>query len=971
MSSRGDELAELRARLARSEATVRALVDEKVDAVVSDASSAPVLLREAQEALRRSEARFRALVDNSSDGIALLDAVGAVVYASRSCQRVLGYTPEELAGRSFPELVHPEDLERVQGEVADALENPGVPVRSIGRVRHKDGSWRVIEGIDTNRFDEPEVGALVVNFRDVTERYQAEEALRRSERRFRAVFDSSLVAMVIADDDGNYVDVNPAALELLGRTRDEAIGLNVADVAPPGIDLEERWRSFREAGTARGEFLVLRPDGSVRVTDFSATANITPGRHLSVLRDITEQKRARQHQQAQFAVTRLLGEARSLDEALSGVLAALATELELDVGLLWYVDAAADRLRLRQSWARPGLPPLASGHVDGFRELSRGEGLPGRAWAEGVPVASNDLSSPGTPASGRLRKDFSLRVALAIPIGPPGRVDAVLTFAGQRHLVAVDGLLQMAADISEQIEQFARRKNAEEALRTNEATLAAAERTAHLGSWLWDTDKGELYWSDEHYRILGLEPGSVAPVVDVWLDAVHPDDRARVAAALGTALQEHQRFQVEYRIRRPDDTERIVVSMGETPIVENGRVVRAMGSIQDVTEQRSLEAQFRQAQKMEAIGQLAGGVAHDFNNLLTAILANSDSVLSEIDPRHPFYEDLDEVRQAALRAAALTRQLLAFSRRQVLEPQSVKPAELIAGMQRMLERVIGEDIELSTSFGADEGFVLIDPGQLEQVVLNLVVNARDAMEQGGWIEIATGGLDLAERLVHQHAEIPPGNYVTLSVRDTGSGMDDATQARLFEPFFTTKAPGKGTGIGLSTVYGIVKQSGGYITVESAPGRGTLFTVYLPPGTGPREPRRPASSMPQQLRGAESVLLVEDERIVRRAMRRILQANGYEVLEAAAADEALAVLAMPGQRVDAVITDIVMPGLDGRELADRIAELRPDVRCLYVSGHSFDALARRGALPEHASFLHKPFTSGALLRKLRGILGALA
>ncbi len=925
-----------------------------------------MLLRQAQEALRRSEARFRALVDNSSDGIALLDAGGTVVYASHSCQRVLGYTPEELVGRSFPELVHPEDLERVQQEVAAALDRPGLAVRSIGRVRHKDGSWRVIEGIDTNRFDEPEVGALVVNFRDVTERYEAEEALRQSEQQFRAVFDSSLVAMVLADDDGNFVDVNSAACELFARSRDELLGSSAADMALPGVDVAEQWRAFREAGTARGEFAVVRPDGSVRHADFSATANIGPGRHLSVLRDVTEQRRARQHQQTQFAVTRLLGEARSVEEALSHVLAELGTDLELDVGFLWRVDSAVDRLRLQESWARPELGPLPPEQLDGFRMLSKGEGMPGRAWAEGVPVASNDLSSSPTPASSRLRQDHSLRVALAFPIRLGGRVEAVLAIAGQRQLVAVDELLGMAADISEQIEQFARRKRAEEALRTSEATLAAAERTAHLGSWRWNVSDNELYWSDEHYRIFGLEPGSVTPSHELYIEHIHPDDRARAGPAPYDAAAARKPFQVEYRILRPDGSERTVVSIGEQPMVEEDRVVRIFGSIQDVTEQRSLEAQFRQAQKLEAIGQLAGGVAHDFNNLLTAVLANTDSVMSKVNVEHPFYEDLDEVRQAALRAAALTRQLLAFSRRQTLEPRSLKPSELVAGMQRMLERVIGEDIELHSSYDAD-GYVLIDPGQLEQVVLNLVVNARDAMERGGRIEIATGRVELEQPLLRHHAEIPAGSYVTLSVRDAGCGMDEATQARIFEPFFTTKEQGKGTGLGLSTVYGIVQQSGGYITVESELGRGTLFTVYLPPSSPPDRAARMSSAAPDLLRGSETIVLIEDERSVRRATRRILRANGYRVVEAPGALEALAVLDDAELDVDLILTDIVMPNIDGRELSERIAVVRPSVRFLYMSGHSYDSLSRRGPLPGNSSFLQKPFTAHSLLRKVREVL----
>ncbi len=966
MSSKGDEVAGLRARLARLEATVRALVEEKVDAVVSGSSQAPVLLRQAQDALRRSEARFRALVENSSDGIALLDAGGKVVYASQSCQRVLGYAPEELVGRSFPELVHPEDLERVQQEVAEALDHPGVAVRSLGRVRHKDGSWRVIEGIDTNRFDEPDVGALVVNFRDATERFEAEGAVQQSERQFRAVFDSALEAMIVADDDGNYVDVNPAACELLGRTRDEAIALNAADIAPPGVDVAAWWRAFLEAGSACGELIVVRSDGCLRVADFSATANITPGRHLSVLRDVTEQKRARQYQQVQSAVMRRLGQASSIDEALRDLLPELATDLDLDLGLLWKVDAAADQLRLEEAWIRPDLPPFSQAQLESFRVLERGQGLAGRVRADGVPLVSDDVEDSDDPVFRRLREDLSAHAAFAVPIGAPGQVDAVIGLAGRRRLIAPDELLAVAEDIAEQFAQFIRRGRAEDALRRSEATLAAAERTAHLGSWLWDAGKGELYWSDEHYRILGLEPGSVRATPDLWLQAVHAEDRARVVTAVGKSIEHGEPFELEYRVRRPDGSERIVVSRGERPTVESGEIARILGSVQDVTAQRSLEAQFRQVQKLEAIGQLAGGVAHDFNNLLTAILGNTDAILSEIAPEHPFYEDLDEVRQASLRAAAVTRQLLAFSRRQTLQPQSLRPSELIAGMHRMLERIIGEDIELHSSSDGD-GYVLVDPGQLEQVVLNLVVNARDAMERGGRIEIAAGRVKLEQALLEQHAEIPPGSYVTLSVRDTGSGMDAATQARIFEPFFTTKEAGKGTGIGLSTVYGIVRQSGGHITVDSAPGRGTLFTLYLPPSAPPGGRVRKSSTAPSRLRGGETLLLVEDEPSVRRATRRILRANGYRVIEAAAAAEALAVLGDAERGVDLVLTDIVMPGLDGRELSEKVVGIRPSLRCLYMSGHSYDALSRRGALPEHASFLQKPFTSHALLKKIREVL----
>jgi two-component system cell cycle sensor histidine kinase/response regulator CckA len=405
-----------------------------------------------------------------------------------------------------------------------------------------------------------------------------------------------------------------------------------------------------------------------------------------------------------------------------------------------------------------------------------------------------------------------------------------------------------------------------------------------------------------------------------------------------------------------------------TPILDaSGAITHFIAIKEDITERLQREAQYRQAQKMESVGQLASGIAHDFNNLLTVINGMSELVLAQIGPENAMYADVQEIGRAGERAAVLTGQLLAFSRRQILEMRVVSLDAVVAGMESLLRRLLGEDIDLVVVPTPGVGRVKADPGQLEQVITNLAVNARDAMPQGGQLTIETRNVTLDEADAPQHGvAMPPGSYVVLAVSDTGVGMDEVTRISIFEPFFTTKPPGRGTGLGLSTVDGIVKQSGGFVRVYSEVGKGTSLKIFLPQVTEAGSPGRPAPKM-VTASGTETILLVEDNGGLRKLARRVLEPAGYTVLGAAGGEEALHLLKGYAGPVHLLLSDVVMPGMSGRHLAEQIAQTRPGMKVLYMSGYTSDTIVRHGVLEAHMYFLNKPFTSAALLRKVREVL----
>ena len=425
----------------------------------------------------------------------------------------------------------------------------------------------------------------------------------------------------------------------------------------------------------------------------------------------------------------------------------------------------------------------------------------------------------------------------------------------------------------------------------------------------------------------------------------------------------------ELRQRTRDGREVVVASRWTLGQDVDGRAASRLMINTDVTDKKKLETQLNQSQRLEAVGRLAGGVAHDFNNLLTVIIGFSELVLGSLSPQEPSHGLVQEVRDAGQRAATLTRQLLAFGRKQVLAQVVFDLNGLVSETEKMLRRLIGENIDFGTALDPALGAVKADPGQIEQVLMNLVVNARDAMPQGGRLTIETRNVDRPRSGAPQPAELLPGPYVCLTVTDTGCGMDEATKARVFEPFFTTKELGKGTGLGLATAYGIVKQSGGSIEVESTLGRGTTFRIYLPrvapDATPARRPRSGANLLP---RGRGTVLLVEDEENVRALESLALRSSGYTVLEAGDGEDALKVSEGHAEAIDLLVTDVVMPNMNGRQLADHLASTRSDLKVLYMSGYTDDILVHHGVREAGMAFLQKPFTPSVLARKVYEVLG---
>ena len=649
------------------------------------------------------------------------------------------------------------------------------------------------------------------------------------------------------------------------------------------------------------------------------------------------------------------------------------------------------------------------------------------------------------------------------------------------------GALMMLTDITE-------RRRVEDALRESQALLAAAEELAHTGSWAINLADNAVVWSDQLYRVVGLERAGAPITRDVFMALVHPEDRALLERELERLIRTGDADSIQIRIVRPDGELRTLQARGRVHRNAAGRVVRILGSIQDVTDRvaataeieranrrlaalvndaplaiatidrqghvsswnpaaerlfgwtadevlgrpvptipperevefreilqrrlthqgilgietqrlrkdgtrvdvevatapvrdasgaivggmgffidvtgrKQLEEQLRQAQKIEAVGQLAGGIAHDFNNIITAIKLHSEFLLESIVTDDPRREDVQEVSKAAIRAAGLTRQLLAFSRKQLLQPVVLDLNATVRELQTMVSRLIGEDIAVEASLAADLWPVLADAGQVEQVLINLAVNARDAMPGGGRISIGTENVELTGDYTDADPVVANGRHVRLTVGDTGCGMTREVQARLFEPFFTTKGPRGGTGLGLSTVYGIVKQSNGFIAVKSAPDEGTVFSIYLPAAeTTPARPAEGAVAGSTE-RGSEVVLLVEDEEAVRALVRRILSRQGYVVLEAVDGRDALNVTARHDGRIDLVVTDAVMPEMGGLDLIRAMRVLRPDVKVLLMSGYTDDEMTRRGILTPELAFLSKPFDVEALLRRVREVLDA--
>jgi len=646
------------------------------------------------------------------------------------------------------------------------------------------------------------------------------------------------------------------------------------------------------------------------------------------------------------------------------------------LNILLVEDSEDDALLLLRELRQRGYAPT-------FERVETAPSMRAALQNEEWDIILSDWSLPNfsAPAALDLLKEKGLDIPFIIVSGSIGEETAVDAMrAGADDFVLKDKLARLTPAIARELREMATRKQADVALRRSERRLktsearfrALIEKSADL-ILLTTADGLTTYISPAVESTLGYSSDHL--VGQSAMVFCHPDDRNNIANVLKRLVNvPSEILSVEFRAIHSDGTTRWLEATGRNMLADPA-VDGIVCNVRDVTERkeaeeslRKTEEQLRQAQKMEAIGNLASGVAHDFNNLLSVILGYSNMLAQDMTPSDPRRTDLKEIESAGKRAVDLTRQLLAFSRQQILQPKIASLNDILAGMERMLRRLIGEDIELTVVLASALGKTKVDPGQIEQIVMNLAVNARDAMPQGGKLTLETANVELDAGYAENHVGALAGPHVMLAVTDTGVGMDKATQARMFEPFFTTKEKGKGTGLGLSTVFGIVQQSDGTVWAYSEPGKGTTFKVYFPradPSLTTEHDSRPPAGGP--LTGTETILLVEDEESVRVLTRTILRRFGYHVIEAQSGGDALLVCEQHTATIHLLLTDVIMPRMSGRQLSERLRAIRPEMKVLYMSGYTDNTIVHHGVLDSDASFLQKPITPEALARKVREVL----
>jgi PAS domain S-box-containing protein len=748
----------------------------------------------------------------------------------------------------------------------------------------------------------------------------------------RGAFDEAAVGMAITTPDGRWARVNAALCSALGRSEAELLGASHEVITHPD-DLPEG-RVLLGQVLAGGldhfhrEKRYLRPDGDIVWVTLSVAvvrdASGTPLYLIAQIQDITERKR--------------------VETALRASEARHQRQLANTPGVMY------------QLVNRPDGTHAFTAVSDGVRqlfELDPAEVLrdPSVAFALVHPDDRAEFDASYAHASATLTP-WRWEGRVVLPSGQVRRIQAAAQSARDPDgTVVCDGLL---LDDTERHEAAVRLEASEQRYRSL--------FDQHPDAVIALDVEGRFESGNRACELLsGYRPGDL--IGRPFTAVLAPGEAEAVIARFHASLEGAPQSYETAILHR--DGHRVAIAVTNVPIVVAGAVTGVFGMIRDLTAQQALEAQLRQAQKMEAIGRLAGGIAHDFNNLLTAILSNAELAVAQL-PEGPARQDVATIRGIAERAAVLTRQLLAFSRKHVIHARALDLSALVTETERLLRRTLSEDIALVVESSASPATVLADSSQLEQVLLNLAVNAGDAMPNGGTLTLRLGSVVADAAFANGHPGLRPGAYVTLDVADTGIGIPPELQARVFEPFFTTKEPGKGTGLGLSTVYGIVKQYGGYTAVRSTPGHGTTFTVFLPAHAGEPEAActRPARHLP---RGTETVLIVEDEETVRSSMRRILELHGYTVLEASHGAAALQLLAGRAERPDLVMTDLIMPVMGGREL---IAELRSRglaSKIVVISGYDEEAALRGEPLPTGAGYLEKPFTLEGLLQTVRSAI----
>jgi two-component system cell cycle sensor histidine kinase/response regulator CckA len=906
---------------------------------------------------------FQLLFSSHPEAMVVLDVNHRIRMCNPAFEELFQHRQSDILGAELDVLLTSDEF---HGEALRFSERAaaGEVVRANTKRRRRDGSFVDAQITCVPLLQDGKIFGCYGIYQDITERCAAERAQQEAEKKLSLLFENAVEGIFQTTVDGRLLSVNPALARMCGYSSPAEMLATVHDIgkdfyADPQTRLEFQ-REMEERGAVQAfEYQLRKKNGAliwisenarvIRDADGKVTA------YEGTMEDITERKRSELERQITFEIIHGVNVTDNLDELLYLIHQSLNKVLYAENCFVALYESASAMFHF----------PF---FVDQFDEAPPPQQV-GRSCTAYVYRTGRAMLIP-QQVFDRLAADGEVELVgtpspswLGVPLRTPAATIGVLVVQHYENEFAyTERDLEFLASVGGQIALAIDRKRAEEKIRESEARLRVL--VEQLPAVLWTVSKDLCFTSALGAGLtrLGLKPNQIVGVS--LFDYFETPDPAflPIAAHRRAIAGEPTTFHVEWKGGSYTcHVEPLRTAEGEL----QGAICMAL----DITDRRQLEEQLRQAQKMEAVGRLAGGIAHDFNNLLMVIQGYADLMTERLAEGDPLRRNAEQIQTASQRATSLTRQLLAFSRKQMLAPKVLSVQSVVTEMEKILRRLIGEDVQLETSSVADLGLVKADRSQIEQVILNLAVNARDAMPEGGRLTIETANVDLDESFSHSSVMLSPGPYVMLAVTDNGCGMDVETQAHIFEPFFTTKEKGKGTGLGLATVYGIVKQSGGYVWVYSEPGRGTSFKVYLPrvwdePTMPGRDRRIEGQRLPQ---GTETVLLVEDEKGVRELAREYLEMTGYTVIEAENGHTALELAGLHSGPIHLLMTDVVMPGISGRELSERVKAIRPEIRVLFMSGYTDQAVVHHGILETDAVLLQKPFTVAALAAKLRDIL----
>ncbi len=908
---------------------------------------------------REEYAAYRELFDNTSDAMYIHDLEGRYLAANYAATELVGYSRTEVLGRHISDFVPPEQMAEIELRMREKLLRPQTTSYEL-EVITRSGQRIPLEVTSRLVFENGVPVGVQGMARDISERKKNDQTLRESEERFRRLFENANDIIFTCDLSGTFTSLNPAGERLTEYSCEEAMVLTFAQVVAPeylqmATEMLQR-KQVMDAPTIY-EVEIITKTGRRLALEINSCGIRSEGKTVGVQgigRDISERRRMDLERQSLFDIIHGLSTCANLEELLKQIHESIQKVLYAENCFVALFDDTTASLAMQFFTDKYDSvpPPQKLGKSCAARVFKTGKSLLLDPALFADLVASGEVELVGKPSPSWL----------GVPLNTPSRTIGVLVVQHYTDEHAYrERDVEFLSSVGDQVAIAIERKRSEINLNR---LVAAVEQTGE-SVMITDIEGNIQYVNPAFERITGYTGAEVLGHNPRLLKSGKTDPA--VYGAMWETISRGDIW-VGNLINKRKDGSLFEEYATVSPVRDDsGRVQSYMAVKQDLSLQTRLETQLRQSQRLEAVGQLAGGVAHDFNNLLTVILCYSELSLKRTEAMSPIGRNLGEIKRAAERAASLTRQLLAFSRRQILDPRVLDLNTVVVDMSEMLRRLIGEDIDMVTALQSDLGKVKADPGQVEQIIMNLVVNARDAMPGGGKMTIETADVWLGDEYAHSHMPTQPGPYVMLAISDNGTGMDAETQAQVFEPFFTTKDHGKGTGLGLSTVYGIVKQSGGFIWVYSEPGQGTTFKIYLSLVEGRAHEYKRDVPLETAFNGTETILLTEDEDMVRRLARQVLEMNGYHVLEAASGAAAVAICEKYPEPIHLLLTDVIMPEMSGRELANRLAKIRPEIKVLYMSGYTDDAIAHHGLLDSGITLLQKPFSPGTVGRKVREVL----